>query len=178
MRARDARILWLVAIGLLADNSALSLCPVRRLQSAQWCQLRESEVIGDEFVVVEFDVHTTSIAALKALSSQFRCVISEDAELNAFGGWFDTDFRGSASDPAPQPVTLTTAPESSTHWAQQVFMVHPPMLVQVGDTLEGTVKLARQRLNHRLMWVQITLTHSRAGVGQIGPERTLNYRID
>jgi hypothetical protein len=48
----------------------------------------------------------------------------------------------------------------------------------VGDTLEGIVKVARQKLNHRLLWVQLTLTHSRAGVGQVGPERTLNFRID
>ena len=57
-------------------------------------------------------------------------------------------------------------------------MVHPPINVAVGDALEGTVKVQRQRLNHRLLWVQITLTHSRAGIGQIGPERVLNYRID
>ena len=148
------------------------------LQSAQWCQLKKAEVIGDEFAVTEFDMATTTIEELKACAADFRCVISDDAELNAFGGWFDTDFRGSPADPAPTPITLTTEPESATHWAQQVFMVHPPMSVQVGDTLEGTVKCQRQRLNHRLMWVQLTLTLNRAGVGQVGPERTLNYRID
>ena len=111
---------------------------------------------------------------LKALQASFVSVISEDADLNAFGGWFDTDFRGSQAEPAARPVTLTTQPESATHWAQQVFMVHPPMRVQVGDRLEGTVKLARQRLNHRLMWVQLTLSLDRPGVGQVGPERTLN----
>jgi protein arginine N-methyltransferase 1 len=148
------------------------------LQSAQWCQLRQSEVIGDEFAVVEFDVGTTTVDELKAVTATFRTVLSEDAELNAFGGWFDTDFRGSTAQPAAQPVTLTTSPESNTHWAQQVFMVHPPIPVQVGDTLEGTVKLARQRLNHRLMWVQLTLTLNRDGIGQVGPERTLNFRID
>lgn len=148
------------------------------LQSAQWCQLRQSEVIGDEFSVSEFDLHTTTTKELASFSTSFRSVISEDALLNAFGGWFDTDFNGSAAEPAPKPVTLTTAPESATHWAQQVFLVHPPLLVEVGDTLEGIVKVARQKLNHRLLWVQLTLTHSRAGVGQVGPERTLNFRID
>jgi len=148
------------------------------LQSAQWCQLRQSEVIGDEFAVCEFDMHSITVDELKKVSSAFTCVINEDADLNAFGGWFDTDFRGSSAEPAPQPVTLTTSPESATHWAQQVFMVHPPMRVQAGDMLEGTVKLARQRLNHRLMWVQVTVVLNRAGVGQVGPERTLNYRID
>lgn len=148
------------------------------LQSAQWCQLRQSEVIGDEFSVSEFDLHTTTVQVLASFSTTFRTVICEDALLNAFGGWFDTDFHGSEADPAPNPVTLTTSPESNTHWAQLVFMVHPPMHVEVGDTLEGTVKVARQKLNHRLLWVQVIVTLNRAGVGQVGPERTLNYRID
>ena len=123
-------------------------------------------------------MHTVTVEELKQFSSTFRTVISEDAVFNAFGSWFSTDFNGSASSPAPQPVTLTTEPESNTHWAQQVFMVHPPIRVDVGDTLEGVVKVQRQRLNHRLLWVQITFSHHRAGIGQIGPERVLNYRID
>ena len=148
------------------------------LQSAQWCQLRWSEVIGDEFVVTEFDCHTVGVSDISSFSTSFRTEITDDAVLNAFGGWFDTDFNGSAADPAPNPVTLTTAPESTTHWAQQVFLMHPPMVVQVGDALEGVVKVRRQRLNHRLLWVQINVSLMRAGVGQVGPERTFNYRID
>jgi protein arginine N-methyltransferase 1 len=152
------------------------------LQSAQWCQLRWTEVIGDEFDVSEFDCHTISVKELAAFSTRFSTTISDDvvpgAILNAFGGWFDADFNGSASEPAPNPVTLTTSPESKTHWAQQVFMVYPPIAVEAGDVIEGTVKLARQRLNHRLLWVQMVFTHRRPGIGQIGEERTLNFRID
>ena len=148
------------------------------LQSAQWCQLRQQEVIGDEFSISEFDLHDVTVAELASFSSKFRSVLQLYAELNAFGGWFDTDFRGSPSDPAPKPVTLTTQPESTTHWAQQVFMIHPPINVEPGDMIEGVVKVARQRLNHRLLWVSVCMTHSRPGVGQIGPERNLNYRID
>ena len=148
------------------------------LQSAQWCQLRKGEVIGDEFAISEFDMHDVSVAELKAFKANFRSEIHYDAELNALGGWFDNDFRGSAAEPAPLPVTLSTSPESNTHWAQQVFCVHPPLDVEAGDALEGTVKVARQRLNHRLLWVSVTLVHTRPGIGQIGPERNLNYRLD
>jgi len=148
------------------------------LQSAQWCQLHQSEVIGHEFSVSTFDLHTTTVKELSSFSTPFTSTIVEDAVLNAFGGWFDTDFNGSEAEPTPNPVTLTTEPESTTHWAQQVFMVHPPISVQVGDVVEGVVKIARQRLNHRLLWVQLTFTHSREGIGQVGPERTLNFRID
>ena len=44
-------------------------------------------MIGDEFVVSAFDVGTITVAELKTITSPFRCVISEDAELNALGGW-------------------------------------------------------------------------------------------
>ena len=73
---------------------------------------------------------------------------------------------------------LSTEPGAPTHWAQQVFLVSPGQAVQQGDVLEGAVSIRRQKQNHRLLWVQVTFTHSRAGVGQIGPERTMNYRID
>lgn len=61
-------------------------------------------------------------------------------------------------------------------------MVHPPLRVEIGDTLSGTIKLRRQTANHRLLWVSMTLRHERAmsgqGLVQVGPERTLNWRID
>jgi len=148
------------------------------LQSAQWCQLHQSEVIGEEFSVSKLDLLDTTIAGISCFSTPFTSEILEEGTLNAFGGWFDTDFLGSKADPTPNPITLTTEPESTTHWAQQVFMVHPPLAVQVADLIEGVVKIKRQRLNHRLLWVQLTITHMRPGVGQIGPERTLNFRID
>lgn len=148
------------------------------LQSAQWCQVRKSEVMGEEFGISEFDMHTVTVEQLKALKAPFRCEIHAEGELNALGGWFENDFNGSKSHPAHSPVTLSTAPETNTHWAQQVFCVHPPLNVEEGDYLEGTVKVARQRLNHRLLWVAVTMVHIRPGIGQVGPERNLNYRID
>ena len=90
------------------------------------------------------DIKATTIKDISSFSTPFSSEIVEDGTLNAFGGWFDTDFNGSDTDPAPNPVTLTTEPESTTHWAQQVFMVHPPMAVLVGDTLEGMAKIGRQ----------------------------------
>ena len=50
--------------------------------------------------------------------------------------------------------------------------------MQQGDVLEGVVKLARQRVNHRLLWLQVCFTLSRPGEGQLGEERTMNWRID
>ena len=58
------------------------------LQSAQWCQLHQSEVIGHEFSVSTFDLHTTTVKELSAFSTPFTSTIVEDAVLNAFGGWY------------------------------------------------------------------------------------------
>jgi hypothetical protein len=51
------------------------------------------------------------------------------------------------------------------------------------QVIAGCVTVRRQKQNHRLLWVQIRFTHSRA-VGpenemiEIQPERTLNFRIE
>lgn len=63
--------------------------------------------------------------------------------------------QGSPSSPANE-VELTTAPsiDNSTHWGQQVFLLHPPMRVMRDDVLEGTFSMTRSKENHRLMDVQ------------------------
>ena len=51
------------------------------------------------------------------------------------------------------------------------------------QVIAGCVCVRRQKQNHRLLWVQIRFTHSRA-VGpdnemiEVQPERTLNFRIE
>lgn len=42
--------------------------------------------------------------------------------MDAFCGWFDTQFKGSPQNPATTEITLTTAPDptGATHWGQQV----------------------------------------------------------
>ncbi len=148
------------------------------MQSSAYYQLRNEELIGDAFDILALDTHACSVPDVSAFSCGYRTVIDDDDELNAFGGWFDVEFNGSAEQPAPNPVTLSTRPETTTHWAQQLFIVHPAVPVQQGDVLEGVVKLARQKLNHRLLWLQLTFVHTRPGCGQIGAERVLNWRID
>jgi len=153
------------------------------MQTAQWCQVQGAEVIGGTFEVIDFCVETVDIEELRCIRSSFSVEIFEAAELSGFGGWFDVQFSGSEASPAPSPVTLSTAPGSPTHWAQQVFLVSPPQQVERGDVLAGCVTVRRQKQNHRLLWVQIRFTHSRAvgpeqAMVEIQPERTLNFRIE
>lgn len=154
------------------------------MQTTQWSQVQDSEIIGGTFQVMEFAVESVELEQLQNVSSAFSCEIEQDAELSGFGGWFDVQFNGSAALPTAHAVTLTTSPGAPTHWAQQVFLVSPAQPVKRGDVLEGRVSLRRQKQNHRLLWVQIRYTHTRAGVGpngealEVQPERTLNFRIE
>jgi|EP00908_Phaeocystis_cordata_P015516 protein arginine N-methyltransferase 1 len=153
------------------------------MQTTQWCQVHESEVIGERFAVIDFGVDTVELEQLQVITAPFSCEVHHETELSGFGGWFDVQFNGSDGSPAPSPVTLSTAPGAQTHWAQQVFLVSPPQPVQQGDVLEGVVSVRRQKQNHRLLWVQIRFTHSRAAgpageAIEVQPERTLNYRIE
>ena len=56
------------------------------------------------------------------LQASFSLSILEDGPVDAFCGWFDTQFKGSPEHPVTTEVTLTTAPDptGATHWGQQV----------------------------------------------------------
>uniref|UniRef100_A0A6T8DAZ0 Protein arginine N-methyltransferase domain-containing protein n=1 Tax=Prymnesium polylepis TaxID=72548 RepID=A0A6T8DAZ0_9EUKA len=154
------------------------------LQSAQWCQLPDSERIGERFTVLSLDTHNCTKEDVTVVRSDFQSVITHPAALlNAFAGWFDVQFCGSDADQAPNPVELTTAPSHHTHWAQQLFYVHPPLEVQAGDVIKGSIHLTRQRTNHRLLYLQVKFSVLRAGPNgppamPIAPERTCNFKID
>jgi len=93
--------------------------------------------------------------------------------------WFETAFNGSTSSPTSTPVVLTTEPPSDTHWGQQVLLLHPPQMALYGDLLHGDFTLGRQKENHRLLWIRMTLRHTRPMTGEeVYPERTINYRVD
>lgn len=54
--------------------------------------------------------------------ASFQMRVLEDGPVDAFCGWFDTQFKGSAENATTTEVTLSTAPDptGATHWGQQV----------------------------------------------------------
>jgi len=54
-------------------------------------------------------------------------------------------FRGCEAHPIEE-VELSTAPPSSTHWGQQVFLLDHELRVAIGDIVEGTLHLTRQKV--------------------------------
>ncbi|CAM6100257.1 unnamed protein product [Calypogeia fissa] len=129
------------------------------LQTSMWNSLYPNQVIGHPVVVKEFDCLTCTMEEIERVYSRFRIPLHPGhSRVCGFAGWFDVHFKGSATDPADQVVELTTAPstDETTHWGQQVFLLHPPLNYQDGDVLSGSIDITRSKENHRLMDVKFT----------------------
>ncbi|KAL0915321.1 hypothetical protein M5K25_015731 [Dendrobium thyrsiflorum] len=129
------------------------------LKTSLWNSLHPSQIIGTPAVIKEIDCSTATVDEIRNVFANFLLPINVDrTRLSAFAGWFDVHFRGSMQNPVEQEVELTTAPsiDNSTHWGQQVFLLHPPLRVDVGDKLMIAFSMSRSRENHRLMDVNFT----------------------
>nr|QEG03106.1 arginine N-methyltransferase PRMT10 isoform X1 [Cymbidium ensifolium] len=129
------------------------------LKTSLWNSLHPSQIIGTPAVIRELDCLTATVDEISNVFANFLLPINVDrTRLSAFAGWFDVHFRGNLQNPVEQEVELTTAPriDCSTHWGQQVFLIHPPLRVDEGDRLVVTFSMSRSRENHRLMDVNFT----------------------
>lgn len=135
----------------------------------------------------ELDLLTLQVGQLQAvLEADATLRFSEPGRAEGLVGWFDVSFRGSAENPADDPVVLTTEPDAdgATHWGQQLFHVHPPLQVVAGEAAKLSMKLSRREDNHRLLKVQFVLepaTGEGAGAASSmppGAARTLDYQIE
>jgi protein arginine N-methyltransferase 1 len=88
--------------------------------------------------------------------------------------------QGSEENPADDPVKLPTAPDATgpTHWGQQVFMLHPSIDVASGDNLATKVKVSRQKVNHRLLELDLEVKVTGNSIHATAEPRQLNWHID
>ncbi|KAG0614089.1 hypothetical protein M758_6G150400 [Ceratodon purpureus] len=136
------------------------------LQTSVWNSLNPNQIIGEPALVKEFDCLTATLEEVSVIRSQFRVPIGfGSSKIDGFAGWFDVHFRGRSSDPADNEIELTTAPNlnHTTHWGQQVFLLHPPISARNGDVLVGELEITRSKHNHRLMDVTVAHTLERQG---------------
>jgi protein arginine N-methyltransferase 1 len=136
------------------------------LQTSVWNSLHPNQIIGQPALVKEFDCLKATLEEVSIVRSQFRIPIdSGNLKIAGFAGWFDVHFRGCPSDPADNEVELTTAPsvDDTTHWGQQVFLLHPPVSTRTGDVLVGELDITRSVQNHRLMDVKVAHSLERQG---------------
>ncbi|GAQ79601.1 protein arginine methyltransferase [Klebsormidium nitens] len=128
------------------------------LQTSLWQSLYPSQVVGQPALVKEIDCLTVTLDDVKAVSANFQLpVFDGETRVSGFAGWFDVRFQGSPSQAADETVELTTAPSinDTTHWGQQVFLLHPPLHVRDNDVVHGSILMTRSKTNHRLMDVVI-----------------------
>ncbi|XP_057507682.1 protein arginine N-methyltransferase PRMT10-like isoform X1 [Actinidia eriantha] len=129
------------------------------LQTSLWNNLHPNQVIGTAAIIKEIDCLTVTVNDILNVRASISSSISaEETRLCGFAGWFDVHFRGSKENPAQQEIELTTAPSEdySTHWGQQVFLLHPPISVSKDDDLNINFSMDRSKQNHRLMEVELS----------------------
>lgn len=154
--AADAADLYGVDVGVLSD-AFRDEQRTYYLRTAAWADVHPDDVLGPDAVAATFDLHTVTREEIEApIKGEIELTIEDDGPVDAIVGFFDVDFRGSPSNPAPNPVTLTTAPaaEGATHWGQQVFPLTPAVRAAAGDRIVGHVTVRRRTDNHRLLEVE------------------------
>lgn len=126
-------------------------------QTSLWNSLHPEQVIGTPAIVKEIDCLTATVDEILTVKANFSSLISmENTRFCGFAGWFDVHFRGRGEDPAKNEIELTTAPsvQNSTHWGQQVFLLHPPLRTTEGDNMDVSFVMNRSKENHRLLEVE------------------------
>lgn len=87
--------------------------------------------------VIEFDFEHMPLAGFGQITLNFRCVASHPGPVHGLAGWFDVAFEGSV-----ERVVLSTAPDAiETHWLQLRFVLEEPVMVSIGDVLQGSLLL-------------------------------------
>ncbi|KAL7239784.1 hypothetical protein ACSBR2_005621 [Camellia fascicularis] len=129
------------------------------LQTSLWNNLHPNQLIGSAAMIKEIDCSMATVNdILDVRASMSSLITTEETRLCGFAGWFDVHFRGSKENPAQHEIELTTAPSEdySTHWGQQVFLLHPSIHVSEGDNLAINFSMTRSKENHRLMEVELS----------------------
>lgn len=151
------------------------------LQTSLWNNLHPHQVVAKPAIIKDIDCLTVTVKDILNVQASFSSSIEvENTRLSGFGGWFDVQFRGSKENPAQQEIELTTAPsiEDSTHWGQQVFLLHPPIRVSEGDELAISFSMNRSKENHRLMEVMLGLEIRQSSGKLLVPFRNNKFYIE
>ncbi|GAA5986806.1 hypothetical protein JCM5350_005245 [Sporobolomyces pararoseus] len=133
------------------------------------------EVVSGEQSITDILTGTTSIAAL-SFTSPFKLPINRSPSsspssttflLHSFLAHFDTYFTASArlADSSLRKDSVkndegeifftTGAWDTPTHWKQTAFLLKEPIEVEIGSSVEGTIKVAKNPDNSRELLVEM-----------------------
>lgn len=142
------------------------------LQTSLWDNLHPDQVIGTASILKEIDCLTATVHdILNVRANVLSSINCDNASFCGYAGWFDVHFRGNTQNPAQKEIELTTAPseEFETHWGQQVFLLHPSLVVDRGDDLIINFSMVRSKENHRLLEVEIGCQVKRSSENLLKP---------
>eukprot|EP00775_Hariotina_reticulata_P000191 gene191-383_t len=152
------------------------------LSTSAWADVHPSQLLGPGICFKKYDLLTITIDELKAdLITQVSLPLVDGGPVDAFCGWFDVTFKGSPEHPADEVVKLPTAPDAtgSTHWGQQVFLVHPPIDCAPNDSLSVKLHISRRTDNHRLLQVALDVkVEGKSMYAAEGSTRMLKWNVD
>lgn len=149
-------------------------------QTAAWTDIHPSMMLGPPTLIKSYDLKTVTLEELKApLKAEFAMTVTERGSVDAFAGFFDTEFKGSTENPTDFPITLSTAPDptGATHWGQQSFMLQPSIEVAPGDRIACEFEMRRRKENHRLLEVHLKHQVEKA-TGATADARTSHFIIE
>ncbi|GAA5881257.1 hypothetical protein JCM16303_004866 [Sporobolomyces ruberrimus] len=133
------------------------------------------EVVSGEQSITDILTGSTSIAAL-SFTSPFKLPINRSPSsspsakkflLHSFLAHFDTYFTASSrladsslrkesvQDKEGEIFFTTGAWDTPTHWKQTAFLLKEPFEVEIGSSVEGTIKVAKNPDNSRELLVEM-----------------------
>ena len=129
------------------------------------------DILTDTHTFYDIDLRTVTLPELE-FKSQFDLQVEYKGGLYGFVSWFDCDFSH-----GDKKVLLSTSPyKKQTHWKQTVFYVEEPEQLVEGDTVTGTINVAKAKDNPRELNVEIRYrVGSSEGDGR--KEKVQHYRI-
>jgi protein arginine N-methyltransferase 1 len=153
------------------------------LSTSAWTDTHPSQMLGPPTAFKKYDLHTVTLEELKKpIHEDFHLHVVDGGPVEAFCGFFDTDFRGSAENPTDFTITLSTAPDptGATHWGQQCFFLNPAIECAANDRLRCTIDVVRKKDNHRLLNVMLQVkTEGNSTYGEAPHSaRTFKFHIE
>ena len=103
--------------------------------------------------ILELDLTKCTIEDFASFESDFELKITEDCEVTAIGGSFDTIFAQMQN-----PVNLSTSPHTPpTHWKQTVFYLETPIKAKKDEVLPGKISVSRPPKDARGLLVKLQI---------------------
>ena len=103
--------------------------------------------------ILELDLTKCTIEDFASFESDFELKITEDCEVTAIGGSFDTIFAQMQN-----PVNLSTSPHTPpTHWKQTVFYLETPIKAKKDEVLPGKISVSRPPKDARGLLVKVQI---------------------